>query len=147
MVSRQESARPLLTPGEVMQLPPSDALVMVSGQHPIRARKARYFEDRRLKCRVVAPFDSRRPAAMPAATGEAIAKAKLDCALEGHAGKDGGLRLEPEGPLVEDAAVGLSTAKLAHQEADPLSEVSTAHPFPHKPARQAELDFDIKIHL
>ncbi|RVD13408.1 conjugal transfer protein TraG, partial [Mesorhizobium sp. M4B.F.Ca.ET.017.02.2.1] len=31
MVSRQETARPLLTPGEVMQLPPSDELVLVSG--------------------------------------------------------------------------------------------------------------------
>ena len=29
MVSRQETARPLLTPGEVMQLPPQDAVVMV----------------------------------------------------------------------------------------------------------------------
>ena len=31
MVSRQETARPLLTPGEVMQLPPDDAVLMVSG--------------------------------------------------------------------------------------------------------------------
>ena len=31
MVSRQETARPLLTPGEIMQLPPSDELVLVSG--------------------------------------------------------------------------------------------------------------------
>ena len=31
MVSRQETARPLLTPGEVMQLPPGDELVLVSG--------------------------------------------------------------------------------------------------------------------
>ena len=44
MVSRQETARPLLTPGEVMQLPPADELVLVSGVPPIRAKKARYFE-------------------------------------------------------------------------------------------------------
>ena len=31
MVSRQETARPLVTPGEVMQLPPEQELVMVSG--------------------------------------------------------------------------------------------------------------------
>ena len=55
MVSRQESARPLLTPGEIMQLPPSDELVLVSGTPPIRAKKARYFEDRQLKARVIAP--------------------------------------------------------------------------------------------
>ncbi len=31
MVTRQETARPLLTPGEVMQLPPDDEIVLVSG--------------------------------------------------------------------------------------------------------------------
>jgi type IV secretion system protein VirD4 len=55
MVSRQETARPLLTPGEVMQLPPGDELVLISGCPPIRARKARYYEDRRLTERVLPP--------------------------------------------------------------------------------------------
>jgi len=55
MVSRQETARPLLTPGEVMQLPPDDELVLVSGIAPIRARKARYYEDRQLTRRILAP--------------------------------------------------------------------------------------------
>ncbi len=55
MVSRQETARPLLTPGEVMQLPPSDEIVMVAGIHPIRARKARYYEDGRFKERILPP--------------------------------------------------------------------------------------------
>ncbi|OJU50175.1 MAG: conjugal transfer protein TraG [Mesorhizobium sp. 61-13] len=55
MVSRQETARPLLTPGEVMQLPPSDEIVMVAGIHPIRARKARYYEDVRLTERILPP--------------------------------------------------------------------------------------------
>ncbi|WP_136661360.1 conjugal transfer protein TraG [Nitratireductor sp. XY-223] len=45
MVSRQETARPLLTPGEVMQLPQDEALVLVAGHAPIRATKLRYFED------------------------------------------------------------------------------------------------------
>jgi type IV secretion system protein VirD4 len=53
MVSRQETARPLLTPGEVMQLPPSDELVLVSGLAPIRARKLRYYEDRNFTARVL----------------------------------------------------------------------------------------------
>ena len=48
MVSRSETARPLMTPGEVMQLPPDDEIVMVAGVPPIRAKKARYFEDWRL---------------------------------------------------------------------------------------------------
>jgi type IV secretion system protein VirD4 len=55
MVSRQETARPLLTPGEVMQLPPADELLLVSGLHPIRARKARYYEDPRLSERILPP--------------------------------------------------------------------------------------------
>jgi len=55
MVSRQETARPLLTPGEVMQLPPADELVLVSGVQPIRAKKARYYEDRRLQERILPP--------------------------------------------------------------------------------------------
>jgi type IV secretion system protein VirD4 len=55
MVSRQETARALLTPGEVMQLPPSDQIVMVAGIHPIRAHKARYYDDVRLTERIVPP--------------------------------------------------------------------------------------------
>ncbi len=55
MVSRQETARPLLTPGEVMQLPPGDELVLVSGVQPIRAHKARYYEDARLWDRIQRP--------------------------------------------------------------------------------------------
>jgi len=55
MVSRQETARPLLTPGEIMQLPPADELVMVSGLAPIRAKKLRYYEDRNFKSRVLRP--------------------------------------------------------------------------------------------
>ena len=55
MVSRQETARPLLTPGEVMQLPPTDELLLVSGHHPIRATKARYYEDPRLSERILPP--------------------------------------------------------------------------------------------
>ena len=55
MVSRSETARPLLTPGEIMQLPPTDEIVMVAGTPPIRAKKARYFEDRRFKERIMPP--------------------------------------------------------------------------------------------
>ncbi|PBB54817.1 MULTISPECIES: conjugal transfer protein TraG [Mesorhizobium] len=53
MVSRQETARPLLTPGEVMQLPQADELVLVSGLPPIRAKKLRYYQDRNFTERVL----------------------------------------------------------------------------------------------
>lgn len=55
MISRSETPRPLLTPGEVMQLPPTDEIVMVAGIPPIRAKKARYFEDERFNERVCPP--------------------------------------------------------------------------------------------
>jgi type IV secretion system protein VirD4 len=47
MVSRQEPPRPLLTPGQVLQLPPGDQLVLMSGCPPLRAKKARYVKERR----------------------------------------------------------------------------------------------------
>ncbi|OCC24479.1 conjugal transfer protein TraG [Croceicoccus estronivorus] len=53
MVSRQETARALLTPGEVMQLSHKDELVLVSGHPPVRASKLRYYEDSRLAARVL----------------------------------------------------------------------------------------------
>ncbi|NPD17483.1 conjugal transfer protein TraG [Xinfangfangia sp. D13-10-4-6] len=66
MVSRSETARQLLTPGEIMQLPPSEEIVMVAGIPPIRAKKARYYEDPRLTERLLPapapkPPDAARP--------------------------------------------------------------------------------------
>jgi type IV secretion system protein VirD4 len=55
MVSRQETARALLTPGEVMQLPPSDELVLVAGHPPVRAKKLRYYEEPIFARRVLPP--------------------------------------------------------------------------------------------
>ncbi|MFT9073950.1 conjugal transfer protein TraG [Gluconobacter potus] len=55
MVSRQESARPLLTVGEVQELPATDELVLVSGTPPIRAKKAQYFRDTRFRDRLLSP--------------------------------------------------------------------------------------------
>ncbi|QRY97446.1 conjugal transfer protein TraG [Sphingomonas paucimobilis] len=62
MVSRSETARQLLTPGEIMQLPPTDEIVMVAGTPPIRAKKARYYEDIRFKERILPPPKLERPA-------------------------------------------------------------------------------------
>ena len=62
MVSRSETARQLLTPGEIMQLPPTDEIVMVAGTPPIRAKKARYYEDARFKERIMSPPGLARPA-------------------------------------------------------------------------------------
>jgi type IV secretion system protein VirD4 len=60
MVSRQEVPRPLLTPGEVMQLPSDEALILTGGAPPIRARKILYFAEPVFKARVRPPFASPR---------------------------------------------------------------------------------------
>jgi type IV secretion system protein VirD4 len=54
-ISQQETPRPLLTPGEILQLGREEALVLVSGLPPIRAGKLKYYGDgnflaRRLAC-------------------------------------------------------------------------------------------------
>ena len=55
MVSRQETARPLLTPGEVMQLPQDQAIVLVSGLAPVRALKLRHYDDANFVKRLRSP--------------------------------------------------------------------------------------------
>lgn len=61
MVSAQETSRQLLTPGEVMQLPSSDEIVMVSGAPPVRAKKLRYFKDGNFTSRVSPPPPASNP--------------------------------------------------------------------------------------
>jgi type IV secretion system protein VirD4 len=98
MVSRQETARPLLTPGEVMQLPPDEALVQVSGVPPIRATKVRYYLDKELAGRVrkpptkLPPLSADAPSDWPSVIG-------AETAVQGGLGEvadEGGHRIEPE---------------------------------------------------
>jgi len=105
MVSRQETARPLLTPGEVMQLPPTDEIVMVAGTPPIRAQKARYYEDHRFTERVLAPPDPAKSGRSSRTDGWSVLKPQApDTVLLAEierAEKDAansGLRREPELP-------------------------------------------------
>jgi type IV secretion system protein VirD4 len=116
MVSRTETARALLTPGEVMQLPPDDEIVMVAGLAPIRARKARYFLDARFRARVVAPPDrqagpmkpndwARREGAAPAPVRLALPAPKAKEQNDGESdAANSGIRQEPELPAHEDVA-------------------------------------------
>jgi type IV secretion system protein VirD4 len=105
MVSRQETARPLLTPGEVMQLPPDDAVVMVSGHAPIRARKLRYYQDRNFLVRVLpAPVlagsgYADRPVGRPDDWSMLPVLAAASAAMGGGVGgvaDEGGHQLKPE---------------------------------------------------
>ena len=109
MVSRQETARPLLTPGEIMQLPASDEIVLVSGSPPLRAQKARYYEDAQLKARALAPPIPDNSARMPPATDDwsalpVIAPPKPTKAARGSEDDDGGIRREPALPEHEQVA-------------------------------------------
>src|SRR5262245_9217982 len=54
-VSEQETPRALLTVGEILQLKPSDALVLVSGLPPIRANKLKYYTDHNFLARRLPP--------------------------------------------------------------------------------------------
>jgi type IV secretion system protein VirD4 len=54
-ISQQETARPLLTPGEILQLPQDESLIFVSGIPPIRARKLHFYNDRNFIERRLSP--------------------------------------------------------------------------------------------
>jgi type IV secretion system protein VirD4 len=55
MISRQESARALLTPGEIMQLPADEEIVLVAGHAPVRAKKLKYYQDHNFTSRILPP--------------------------------------------------------------------------------------------
>ena len=111
MVSRQETARPLMTPGEIMQLPPTDEIVMVAGTPPIRATKARYYEDARFQERILTPPDlvAAPLAPSPSAddwSGRVVAAEcrSAPAAADGNEGDpaNAGIRREPELPSQEE---------------------------------------------
>ena len=110
MVSRQETARPLLTPGEVMQLPHDDELVLVSGCHPIRAKKARYYEDQQLKARILPPptpaagttVDGKAEKPIPAGKDDWQGAVVAPPSTNTEDPANAGIRREPELPEHED---------------------------------------------
>ena len=113
MVSRQETARPLLTPGEIMQLPPTDEIVMVAGTPPIRAIKARYFEDARLQERILTPPDLVAAPLAPSPSADdwsgRVVAAESHSTTDAADGTEGdpanaGIRREPELPSQEEIA-------------------------------------------
>jgi type IV secretion system protein VirD4 len=107
MVSRQETARPLLTPGEVMQLAPDESVVMVSSVAPIKAKKLRYYADANFKQRVLPPpaLTAGRYADVPPARPDdwsglaipAVPAAQATASADDLGGSDdGGPRRQPE---------------------------------------------------
>jgi type IV secretion system protein VirD4 len=122
MVSRQETARPLLTPGEVMQLPATDELVLLSGFPPIRARKLRYFEDRNFAERIFpAPVlkdgaYGDAPTPRPDDWSGQVRKADIrlqiaaseNTAEEGEGGLERHPALAVEAPLINETAITIN---------------------------------------
>jgi type IV secretion system protein VirD4 len=150
MVSRQETARPLLTPGEVMQLPADEALIQVSGVPPIRATKVRYYLDRDLAGRVGAPPKQPGRLAAPASGWTTVAGAgQGGAATSRQEAGEGGLRIEPE----LDAPIEAPPVEVAPEawlepevDADDLPQAEQARRF-RTAARAAALDPDDGIPL
>ena len=163
MVSRQETARPLLTPGEVMQLPPDEAVVMVSSVAPIKAKKLRYYADSNFKHRVLPPpvLTAGRYADVPPSRADdwsalaipAVPIASVTDAAEGFAAADddGGPRRQPELSEVseyqpEQASAANDLALLDDDDA-PLPLPRQLDPALQRTARLASLDPDDGIQL
>ncbi|SDG07218.1 conjugal transfer protein TraG [Sulfitobacter delicatus] len=158
MVSRQETARALLTPGEIMQLPSDDEIILVSGAAPIRAQKVRYFRDAQLTARIHNPpivggsapvssvetddWSNLQPIAPPHETE--TSKPADDA--------DDGIRREPEIPEHEDVAPELPFPReeFAALEDEPDDEAQRARAMQTRfrtVARQAAVDPDDGIEL
>jgi type IV secretion system protein VirD4 len=150
MVSRQETARPLLTPGEIMQLPADEALVQVSGVPPIRATKARYYLDRELAARAIASPPSPSKLAPPVSGWSVIDSAgQGDSTRPGHEEDEGGLRIEPEldaPPETPAAEVAPETWLDPEIDSDDVPQAEQARRF-RTAARIAALDPDDGIPL
>jgi len=114
MVSRQETPRPLLTPGEVMQLDPDEELLMVAGTPPIRAKKLRYYQDRN--------FTDRRADA-PSTAGDQVGAFKHDWADAQACGAAGTASVSP---AHDDHDDGHHRAR----QLDPARETPTQEPEP-----------------
>lgn len=162
MVSRQETARPLLTPGEIMQLPPHEELVLVSGAPPIRAQKARYFKDPQLQARILPPPEAGQAVvSTPAVRGDdwssappiASNSAASTSKATDDEDADGGIRREPEIPEHEDIAperLAHAREEFAALDDEPDDDAQRAKQLQDRfrgVARQASLDPEDGIEL
>ena len=152
MVSRQETARPLLTPGEIMQLPPSDKLVLVSGLHPIRAKKARYYEDAQLKRRVLPPPQaplafSEAVASASAQTGSTAAGSEWQTLQPVVAGKPSAAQVAAAAEQDPDNAGIRREPELPEHEAMVPEQVAPAKEFDFEEKSQEEDEAAVKARL
>lgn len=159
MISRTETARALLTPGEVMQLPPDEEIVMAAGIAPIRCRKARYFKDARLRARILpvpmpGKADRDRPcddwSSLPPVAPPAREPGRKAAGAEDA---NGGIRQEPELPVHEDIAPAVLPANNEFDfgedgsQTDAVRSRQAADRALRRGARAASLDPDDGIEL
>lgn len=129
MVSRSETARALLTQGEIMQLPETDQIVMLAGKHPIRAKKARYYADPQLAERVAPPPPTMASPDRPleedwkGRTVPSVASGGKIARRGSGAAADGGIRREPA---------------LAEHEEIVVEPASAINEFDYKPREKDE---------
>jgi type IV secretion system protein VirD4 len=162
MVSRSETPRPLLTPGEIMQLPADQEIVMVSRLAPIRASKARYFTDPQLRARVLSPpvigttapnpTDDWSTLRKPSPSIETAAPLAGEFVDENETNDaNAGIRREPELGEHEDIAPTPSRAEfdfdLDDSEEDAVTARRTVDRIMTRNARNASLDPDDGIAL
>ncbi len=139
-ISEQETPRPLLTAGEILQLPADDALVLVSGVPPIRASKLKYYADRnflarRLPAPALQPDRYRgRAAGARATTGPAARAAPM------HALEKAWSELVPSGTgrgRARRAPRDIPRRKQAARPSAPLSDLPLFAELASEPARRA----------
>jgi type IV secretion system protein VirD4 len=104
-----------------MQLSPNEAIVMISGMRPVRARKVRYYEDPQFQSRILKPSHA-LPIAKIARSDEWSGRSAISPSLELLAAlkkkvrdQNGGLRREPELPQQEEVVL---SSPLADSEFD-----------------------------
>jgi type IV secretion system protein VirD4 len=171
MVSRTETARALLTPGEVMQLPPDQEIVMVAGVAPIRAKKARYYADRRFQARILPPprpqasdavrLDDWTGLAPPAILGPVVPETMTSEQSPNAIRRDGdeeeaansGIRQEPALPDHENIAPGPDAGisefdfEIVERDDDPVRERRAIDGAMRRGARLASQDPDDGIEI
>lgn len=135
-----------------MQLPQDQALVLISGAPPIRARKARYFMDRRLAARILpapdAPGRTSTKDAPPWTTIMAETPPPAGAAA-GREEDEGGHQIAPElaMPPARPEPVPGTTPNGEDQDVDDLSVAADLQQRFRVAARQVALDPDDGIAL
>jgi type IV secretion system protein VirD4 len=90
-VSQSEQVRPLLSPGDVRELPVDDELIFVTGYKPMRVKKARYYTDAAFLKRVLPAPDQSQRLNLPD-------RLQIDWLHERAKGPELPLPREPKGP-------------------------------------------------